>query len=147
MKNISREIKYQGVPVIEMKAGGYEAMIAPTIGSNLFRLRDNKNKMEILRFHKDSAMKKLAASPAVYGIPSLYLPNRLEHGVLRVSDATYQLPVNEGRFQNQLHGFLHTRAYTVVETAVEGEKAIAKTRYIYDENDEFFPVLSCEIPI
>jgi aldose 1-epimerase len=138
MKNISREIKYQGVPVIEMKAGGYEAMIAPTIGSNLFRLRDNKNKMEILRFHKDAAMKKLAASPAVYGIPSLYLPNRLEHGVLRVSDATYQLPVNEGRFQNQLHGFLHTRAYTVVETAVEGEKAIAKTRYIYDENDEFF---------
>lgn len=143
MKTSSREILFQGIPVIQMHAGGYEAIIAPTMGSNIARLKDNINKIEILRFHKKAAMKKLIASPEVYGLPTLYLPNRLDHGVLRVSDATYQFPVNESRFQNHLHGFLHKRNHTVIETKVDGEKAIAKTQYIYDEKDlffEYFPV-------
>ena len=143
MQTVSREIMFQGVPVIEMKAGGYLAIIAPTVGSNIVRLRDNTNKIEILRFHKKAAMKKLTASPEVYGLPTLYLPNRLNHGVLRVSDATYHFPVNEGRFQNHIHGFLHKRNHTVIETKTEDGRAIAKTQYIYDEKDlffEYFPV-------
>lgn len=141
MKTTCKETLFQGVSVIEMKAGGYEAIIAPTVGSNIARLRDNINKIEILRFHKKAAMKKLAASPEVYGLPTLYIPNRLNHGVLRVSDATYQLPVNEGRFQNYIHGFLQKRNHTVIETKIDGDKAIAKTQYIYDEKDEFFQYL------
>ena len=143
MNTSCKEIQLNGAPVIEMKAGGYLAIIAPTVGSNIARLRDCNHKVEILRYHKEAPIKKLTAAPAIYGLPTLYLPNRLNHGVLRTSDATYQLPVNEARFQNHLHGFLHTRNHTVVETTVTGEKAIAKTQYIYDEKDlyfEYFPV-------
>ena len=143
MKTSCKETQLNGAPVIEMKAGGYLAIIAPTVGSNIARLRDCKNKIEILRYHKENPMKKLVANPCTYGMPTLYLPNRLNKGVLKVSDATYQLPVNESRFQNYIHGFLHTRNYSVVETTTEGDKAIAKTSYVYDENDlffEYFPV-------
>lgn len=143
MKTSCKEIQLDGAPVIEMKAGGYLAIIAPTVGSNIARLRDCSHKIEILRYHKKSPIKKLTASPEVYGMPTLYIPNRLNHGRLRVSDAVYQLPVNEGRFQNYIHGFLHKRNHTVTEAAVDGGKAIVKTQYIYDEKDlffEYFPV-------
>ncbi len=143
MKTSCKEIQLNGAPVIEMKAGGYLAIIAPTVGSNIARLRDCKNGIEVLRYHKEKPIQKLTASPEVYGLPTLYIPNRLNHGRLRVSDATYQLPVNEGRFQNYIHGFLHKRNHTIVEMKVEGDKAIAKTQYIYDEKDlffEYFPV-------
>ena len=138
MKTSSKQIQLNGAPVIEMKAGGYLAIIAPTVGSNVARLRDCKNKIEILRFHKENPIKKLTASPEVYGLPTLYFGNRLNHGVLRASDVTYKWPTNEGRLQNHLHGFLHTRNHTVVETRVDNDKAIAKTQYIYDEKDLFF---------
>lgn len=39
---------------------------------------------------------------------------------------------------NHIHGFLHKREHTLVSAAVDGKKAIAKTEYIYDKNDEFF---------
>lgn len=138
MNTSCKEIRLDGAPVIEMKAGGYLAIIAPTVGSNVARLRDCKNKMEILRFNKERPMRKLTSNPCTYGMPTLYLPNRLKNGVLKVSDATYQFPVNEGRFQNHLHGFLHTRNYEIVDMKVEGDKAIAKTKYVYDEKDLFF---------
>lgn len=138
MKTSCKQIQLNGAPVVELKAGGYLAIIAPTVGSNVARLRDCKNKIEILRFHKENPIKKLTASPEVYGLPTLYFGNRLNHGVLRASDATYQWPTNEGRMQNHIHGFLHKRNHTVVETTVDGDKAIAKTQYIYDENDLFF---------
>lgn len=138
MKTSCKEIMLDGVSVIEMKAGGYYAIVAPSVGSNLARLRDCNKKMELLRYHKEHPMKKLAANPCTYGLPTLYLPNRLNYGVLRVSDATYQLPANEGMFQNYLHGFLHSRPYQVVEMKTDGDKAIAKTEYIYDEKDEYF---------
>lgn len=138
MKTSCKQIQLNGAPVVELKAGGYLAIIAPTVGSNVARLRDCKNKIEILRFHKENPIKKLTASPEVYGLPTLYFGNRLNHGVLRASDATYQWPTNEGRMQNHIHGFLHKRNHTVIETTVDGDKAIAKTQYIYDENDLFF---------
>lgn len=141
MKTSCKEITLDKTPVIEMKAGGYLAIIAPTVGCNVARLRNCNEKIEILRYHKEHPMKKLTASPEVYGLPTLYLPNRLGYGKLRVSDATYQLPANESRFQNYLHGFLHKRHYTVTFTGTEEEKAIVRAEYLYDEKDEFFTYL------
>ena len=143
MNTSCKEIILDKAPVIEMKAGGYLAIIAPTVGSNVARLRDCRNKIEILRYHKERPITKLTSNPCTYGMPTLYLPNRLKNGVLKVSDATYQFPVNEGRFQNFIHGFLHTRNYEVIETKVDCDKAIVKTAYTYDEKDlffEYFPV-------
>ena len=139
MKTTSKEVIFQGVPVISMTAGGYEALIAPTVGSNIIKLQQHTKKIDFFRYDKKHTMRKLIANPEIYGFPTLYLPNRLNRGTLRTSDALYHFPINEPFYQNHLHGFLHKRKHTVIETSVKENMAIAKTRYIYDENDAFFP--------
>lgn len=141
MKTSCKEIILDKTPVIEMRAGGYLAIIAPSVGCNVARLRNCKEGIEILRYHKKHPMRKLTASPEVYGLPTLYLPNRLGYGKLRTSDATYQLPVNESRFQNYIHGFLQKRPYTIVEAKTQGDKAIVRGEFLYDEADEFYQYL------
>lgn len=134
-------IDYKGESCIELRAGGYLAMIAPGIGSNVIRLRDDANDIEIFRFHADTSVEEIKQSPEVYGLPSLYLPNRLNGGKLKTSDAVYQLPVNETALGNFIHGFLHKRSYSVVEVSAKEQTATARTEYLYDEADEFFQYL------
>lgn len=99
-------------------------------------MQDVENDIEIFRYDESLSVEDLKKSPEVYGLPTLYLPNRLANGVLKVSDATYHFPLNDP-LGNHIHGFLHKREHTLVSAAVDGKKAIAKTEYIYDKNDEF----------
>ncbi len=131
-------IDYKGESCIELKAGGYLAMIAPGIGSNVIRLRDEAHDIEIFRFNPDISIEEIKQSPEVYGLPSLYLPNRLNAGRLKTSDAVYNLPVNEAALGNFIHGFLHKRNHSVVDVTAAGTTAIAKTEYLYDEKDEYY---------
>ncbi|MDD6400581.1 MAG: aldose 1-epimerase [Lachnospiraceae bacterium] len=130
-------ISYKGKDVIELTAGKYKAIIAPFLGSNVLRLQDTENELEILRYDENLSIEELKASPEVYGMPTLYLPNRLSKGRLKTSDALYQFPINDP-LGNHIHGFLHKREHSIVSATVVNETAIAKTEYIYDENDEFF---------
>ncbi len=141
MKLSGKLVDYNGGQVIKLVADKYEAMIAPSIGCNIIRLYDNENDIEVLRYHQDMTMKEIADNSCVYGLPTLYLPNRLDAGVLKVSDATYQLPVNEEDLGNHLHGFLHTRNYEVVSIEELEDKVVAKTSYTFDEKDEAYSYL------
>jgi aldose 1-epimerase len=134
-------IDYKGESCIELKAGGYLAMIAPGIGSNVLRLRDEAHDIEVFRFLPDLSIEDIKQSPEIYGLPSLYLPNRLNGGRLKTSDAIYQLPVNETDLGNTLHGFLHKRSHSVVDVVATETEAIAKTEYLYDESDEYYQYL------
>ena len=59
--------------------------------------------------------------------------------MLKTSDATYQLPVNEAApFHNHIHGFLHKREHTVVADSANEEGAWLRTAYMYNESDPFF---------
>lgn len=46
-------LNWKGMPVAELKAGGYTAMIANEIGSNVIRLHDDANGIEFFRFTED----------------------------------------------------------------------------------------------
>ena len=137
MNAISNIYEYKGEEFIELLAGRYRAVIAPFLGSNVIRMQDTEEGIEIFRFDESLSIEDLLASPEVYGLPTLYLPNRLAGGVLKTSDATYQFPLNDP-LGHHIHGFLHKRKHTIVSTDSEGDCAIAKTEYVYDENDEFF---------
>lgn len=52
-------------------------------------MQDVENDIEIFRYDESLSVEDLKKSPEVYGLPTLYLPNRLANGVLKVSDATY----------------------------------------------------------
>ncbi|MBQ9610219.1 MAG: aldose 1-epimerase [Lachnospiraceae bacterium] len=137
MSYTANVIDYKGKEVIELTAGKYKAIIAPFLGSNILRMQDVEADIDIFRNDEKLTVEELKASAEVYGMPTLYLHNRLSNGVLKVSDATYHFPINDP-LGNHLHGFLHKREHSIVSAVVEGSNVIAKTEYIYDENDEFF---------
>lgn len=140
--NSTQILNFNGTSCVRLTAGGYEALVAYEIGSNVIRLRDNTNGIEFFRFNADNPADVIKQSPEVWGLPTLYLPNRFADGVLRTSDAVYQLPVNEkAPYYNHIHGFIHKRVHEVVEHNADSNCAWLKTRYVYDENDEFFKYL------
>ncbi len=140
--NSTQCINFNGTTCIRLTAGGYEALIAYEIGSNVIRLRDNTNGMEFFRFKDSNSADDIRQSAEVWGLPTLYLPNRFADGVLKTSDAVYQLPVNEkAPYNNHIHGFIHKRCHEVVEHNADDNCAWLKTRYVYDEKDEFFDSL------
>jgi aldose 1-epimerase len=140
--NKTQMMQWGGMPCVHMQAGGYSAIIAPDLGSNVIRLRDDTNGLEFFRFSNDNTYETLLKSAEVWGLPTLYLPNRFADGVLRTSDAVYHLPVNEAApYHNHIHGFLHKRRHTVTEHGSDSNCAWVKTEYLFDEQDEFFQYL------
>ena len=140
--NKTQMMQWGNMPCVRLDAGGYTALIAPDLGSNVIRLRNEEQAVEFFRFSPDNAYEQLLASAEVWGLPTLYLPNRFADGKLRTSDATYYLPVNEKPpYNNHIHGFLHKRRHTVVEHKADANSAWCRTEYLYDENDPFFAYL------
>lgn len=134
----AEKVMHKGIEAVELKAGDYRAIVAPSMGSNVLRFRDEKRGMEIFRYSDETSIAEIMESPEIWGLPTLYLPNRHDNGVLRTSDAVYHLPVNEARFKNHLHGFLHKRVHKIKEMGAENGRAFVTTIYKYDENDIFF---------
>lgn len=134
----ARKAQHKGIEAVELAAGGYYAVVAPQIGSNVLRLRDTEKNMEIFRYKDDVSIAEIMNSTEVWGLPTLYLPNRFDGGLLKTSDGEYHLPVNEGKFGNHLHGFLQKRAHKIKALNAEDGKAYVTTEFVYDENDFFF---------
>ncbi len=142
MKNTTQLMNWNGTSCVRMNAGGYEALVAYEIGCNVIRLRCNTKEMEFFRWNPDNTAETIKQSAEVWGLPTLYLPNRFADGKLKTSDAVYQLPVNEkAPYNNHIHGFLHKRTFEIVEHNADSNCAWVKARYVYDENDEFFKYL------
>lgn len=137
-KSSAEKVVFKGIEAVELKFGGYRAVVVPSLGTNVMRFRDEEKGMEIFRYSDDLSIAEFMQSPEIWGLPTLYLPNRHDHGVLRTSDAVYYLPVNETKFKNHLHGFLHKRSHKIKEMSADGSHAFVKTTFTYDENDFFF---------
>lgn len=138
MELYARKAIHKGAEVVELAACGYYAIVAHGLGSNVLRFRDEKRGMEIFRYNGSVSMGEIMNAPEIWGLPTLYLPNRFESGLLRTSDALYRLPVNEERFGNHLHGFIQKRAYTVKEMGTKGKSAYVINEFVYDEKDFFY---------
>ena len=134
---------WKGKQVIRLSAGTYTATVAPFLGSNVIRMQDSATGIDFFRNDESRSLEEIQADPVTWGLPTLYLHNRIAGGRLRCSDYTYQLPVNEPDYGNAIHGFLHLREHSIVSAEANGAAAVAKTSYLYDEKDpmfEAFPV-------
>lgn len=138
MEIYARKAMHKGMEVTELAAGGYYAAVAHGLGSNVLRFRDEKRGMEIFRYDPEVSAAEIMNSPEIWGLPTLYLPNRFDGGILRTSDNVYRLPVNEEAFGNHIHGFIQKRAYTVKELAVKDNSAYVVNEFVYDERDFFY---------
>lgn len=136
--NSAENILFKGFDAVKLTAGKYTAVVAYTLGSNVLRFYDETNDIEVFRYNDDVTAAEIINSPEVWGLPALYLPNRFDGGVLKTSDAVYQLPVNELRFGNHIHGFLHKRAHRIKDMGADDSSAWLVTEYEYDKNDIFY---------
>lgn len=137
MNYSAKIVDYKGREAVELTAGKYLALVAPFLGSNVIRFIDTELGIEVFRYNPELSVEELKESAEVYGFPTLYLPNRLAKGVLKTTDATYNFPLNDP-LGNSIHGFLHKRDHKIASVSADADKAVVKTEYIYDENDEFF---------
>lgn len=138
-----KDYLFKGISCVKLCTGQYTAVVAPTLGSSVLRFHDDKNGMEIFRYKEETTVEEINSAREIWGLPTLYLPNRFYKGVIKTSDAVYQLPINEPLFDNFIHGWTHKREHTVEECFADGEKAVLKTSFTFDSSDEmykYFPV-------
>jgi len=140
-------ITHKGAKAVELYSSGYRAIVLPGLGSNVTRFTDEKRNIDVFRYNNGVGLAEIMNSPEIWGLPTLYLPNRLDKGILHTSDAVYRFPVNEERFGNHIHGFVHKRAYTIKDMGVKGKTAFVVNEYIYDENDIFYAVFPVKFRI
>lgn len=135
--------EFKGVSCVKLETEKYFAVIAPTMGSSVLRLRDKLNNAEIFRFREETTADEINEAREIWGLPTLYLPNRFDKGVLKTSDAVYNFPINEPLFDNYIHGWVHKRAHTVELCKSEGKSASVTTSFTHSSDDpmyEYFPV-------
>jgi aldose 1-epimerase len=138
-----RFTEFKGLQALELSTAGAFAIVVPSLGSNVVRFRDNERKIEVFRNTDSANVKDIDSKRFLWGLQSLYLANRFRDGVLRTSDAVYQLPINEPAMHNFLHGFIHDRSHNVKSYGIikETNRAYVETEYIYDKEDEFYKYL------
>ncbi|MGE6378943.1 aldose 1-epimerase [Peribacillus muralis] len=117
-----------------------EAILVPTLGSNLLSLKFKNKNIEVLRTPECSeGYKKL---PILYGMPILFPPNRIEDGQFTYKYTTYRFPINERGKSNHIHGFLHDKPWNVIQRKIAGNQIVIKTEF----SSRDFPYLRKSFP-
>lgn len=106
--------------IVTLSGFGWKADISPIYGMNTLRL-SYKGK-QILR--SPEPLDAMSTTTTVsYGNPLLIPPNRTEHAKFTFDGKCYCLPMNEPRWQNNIHGRLHRTAFRVLEKSAHSVTA------------------------
>jgi aldose 1-epimerase len=112
-----------------IKAGNdhLELIIVPAWGSNLISLVEKKNNKELLRV--PSSASQFWDKPVLFGTPILFPPNRIDQGTFTFNERVYQFDRNEVDKDNHIHGFVHTREWSVAKAEVIDDKVRIETEF------------------
>jgi aldose 1-epimerase len=141
MNNAAVELtEFKGLTAVQLSVGNAFAVFVPALGSNVVRFCDNERNIEVFRYSESTPLEEISNARYLWGLQCLYLANRFSDGVLRTSDAVYQLPINEPAMHNFIHGFIHNRSHKLKSHGIikETGRAYAESEYIFDKNDEFY---------
>ena len=136
--NISVDTSFEckGISCVKLTAGRYFAVISPLTGSSVLRFYDTENDIEVFRYSENCSLEQYNCAREIWGLPTLYLPNRFDKGLLKTSDGEYHLPVNEKLFNNHIHGWVHKRAHKIEDSFVRDGKATVVTSYTFGKDDK-----------
>ncbi|MFE5321329.1 aldose 1-epimerase [Paenibacillus sp. NPDC056579] len=104
-------VTFDGVPAMELSAGGYRAVIAHGVGSNVVELSRPAEGLNFLRTPDNG--ETLRQKSQRYGIPPLFPPNRILDGKFSTPYRQYDLPLNSSDGLHFMHGILHKRPWKV----------------------------------
>ena len=109
-----------GIPVVRLIHGPYEADICPSAGANCIRFA--RHGLNAMRTPPNGEV--FSANPNVYGTPLLFPPNRIANGTYTFRDKTYHLPINEPARGHFIHGTLSSTPFSMI-TASANETGTA----------------------
>ncbi|MFT6867882.1 MAG: aldose 1-epimerase [Cyclobacteriaceae bacterium] len=66
-------------------------------------------------------------------------PNRIEDGKYEFEGISYQLPVNEKRYNNAIHGMVTNVKFEAIDQRIEDNTASLKLRYKYNGGKSYYP--------
>lgn len=116
------KIDFRGIEAIQMEAGGYLAVLIPSVGANLIRLAFPEKGIEILRTPGPQEMDAFLKRPQVFGTPLLFPPNRIEDGCYSHNGITYQFPITIPNQHNYHHGILKSQPFVITKTRIEEDQ-------------------------
>ena len=87
------KINFNGIPAVHFTAGGYEAVMVPSVGANVVKLKHTATGIEILRTPDAEEMENFKERPQIYGLPLLFPPNRIADGTYTFEGRKYQYPI------------------------------------------------------
>jgi aldose 1-epimerase len=135
-----QETKWFDEPALLISAGGYEALLLPNIGGNLISLKYTPNSLEFM--HTPQDINILRENSSIYGMPVLFPPNRIENGIFVAAGMEYHFPVNETRYNNHLHGFLHDAKWKIKKFELNLQSTMVGLEFKADSNGpqyKYFP--------
>lgn len=141
--HVENGFMFKNLSCVKLETEKYFAVVAPEMGSSVLRFRDKINNGEIFKYRENVTAEEINSAREIWGLPTLYLPNRFDRGVLKTSDAVYNFPINEPLFDNFIHGWVHKRTHEVVFCCGENGCAGVKTRFVFGKDDpmyQYFPV-------
>lgn len=111
-------VKFHGVDAVAFEAGGYEALMVPSVGANLVKLYHRAKGVDILHTPSADEMDLFYQRPQIYGVPVLFPPNRIEDGTYSYRGVKYQYPITLPAQHNYHHGILKSQPFVVTKTIV-----------------------------
>ncbi|WP_270165144.1 aldose 1-epimerase [Paenibacillus sp. SYP-B4298] len=133
------QINYLGEQAVHVSTPQLEAVIVPAWGSNLIELNWRETNTPLLR--APQTREQFLETPALYGTPVLFPPNRIDGGEFEFNGRTYRFPLNESNRGNHIHGVLQDIPWKLHRAEVEGNQAIVETTVDSKEVPSVFEAL------
>ncbi|MCS7463703.1 aldose 1-epimerase [Paenibacillus doosanensis] len=106
-----QRVHFDDAPAIQIDAGGYRAVIAHSVGSNMVELSRPGDGLSFLRTPENG--ETLRQKSQRYGLPPLFPPNRIIDGKFATPYRRYELPLNSSDGAHFMHGILHKRPWQI----------------------------------
>ena len=97
---ICENYQEKNVSCIKLGAGKYSAIISPEYGSSVWRMRDEESDMEIFRYNSKVTAKEINKAREIWGLPTLYLPNRYNGGIIKAIPHNYCVRIAQSDFSS-----------------------------------------------
>lgn len=135
------ECSFKGLDACELRAGKYSCVVVPELGGDVMRFCSagrETDTIEIFRYSSDATVEDINKSRVLWGLPTLYLPNRFDGGVLKTSDGCYTFPINEPLLNNFIHGWVHERVHELAAKELADDSASVTLTYEFNRDDPMF---------
>lgn len=134
-----KKVDFYGIPAVAFAAGGYEALMIPSVGANVVRLKHLASGIEILRTPAADEIENFKERPQIYGLPLLFPPNRIADGTYTFDGRKYQYPITIPAQNNYHHGIIKSQPFSVCRTCEgDGYAEVEAVYYCNAFNDAIY---------